>query len=106
MPTYEYSCRECGHAFEEFHSIKASPLKVCPRCKKRALERAIGAGGAVLFKGSGFHQTDYRSPSYRKAAETETKSVPCSETCGCASASPAADKGSSGQKKKASASGA
>lgn len=106
MPTYEYSCRKCGHSFEQFHSIKASPLKVCPRCKKRSLERVIGAGGAILFKGSGFYQTDYRSSSYRKSAEAESKPGPCSESCGCASATPAQDTSSSGQKKKSSASGA
>jgi putative FmdB family regulatory protein len=74
MPTYDYVCRSCGHAFEEFQSITAKPLKQCPACDARALQRLIGTGAGVLFKGSGFYQTDYRSESYKKAAEAEKKS--------------------------------
>jgi putative FmdB family regulatory protein len=75
MPTYEYACGECGHQYDQFQSIKAEPLKVCPKCGKRRLKRLIGTGGGVIFKGSGFYQTDYRSDSYKKAAEAETKSA-------------------------------
>jgi putative FmdB family regulatory protein len=75
MPTYEYRCTACRHQFEEFQSIKAAPLRTCPRCKKKTLERLIGTGGAVLFKGSGFYQTDYRSESYTKAAKQEAGEV-------------------------------
>ena len=71
MPTYEYACDECGHEFEEFQSITARPLKKCPECGQRGLQRLISAGGGVIFKGSGFYQTDYRSESYKKAAEAE-----------------------------------
>jgi len=71
MPTYEYACDGCGHQFEHFQSITARPLKKCPVCGERKLHRLIGAGGGVLFKGSGFYQTDYRSESYKKAAEAE-----------------------------------
>lgn len=73
MPTYEYKCRACGRDVEIFHSIMDPPRRTCPRCGKNALERKIGTGGAVLFKGSGFYQTDYRSESYKKGAESATK---------------------------------
>lgn len=73
MPTYEYVCRACEHEFEVFQSMTDAPRRTCPACGKRALERKIGTGAAVLFKGSGFYQTDYRSESYKKAAEAESK---------------------------------
>ncbi|MEY3020807.1 MAG: hypothetical protein RIS86_3 [Planctomycetota bacterium] len=71
MPTYEYVCRACGHEFEEFQSIKADPIAVCPKCRKRKVERKIGIGGAVIFKGGGFYETDYRSDNYEKGAKAE-----------------------------------
>lgn len=71
MPTYDYRCSACRHTFERFQSIKAKPLRKCPACGKPALERLIGTGGAILFKGSGFYQTDYRGESYKKAAEAD-----------------------------------
>lgn len=74
MPTYEYHCDACEHGFEEFQSITASPLKKCPKCGKRKLRRVFGIGAAVLFKGSGFYQTDYRSESYKAAAKAEQES--------------------------------
>ena len=74
MPTYDYICDDCGHEFEAFESIKADPQKDCPKCCQPKLRRKIGAGAAVLFKGSGFYQTDYRSESYKKAAKAETSS--------------------------------
>ena len=70
MPTYDYKCTACNHAFEIFHSMSETKRK-CPECGRNALERQIGTGGAVIFKGSGFYQTDYRSESYKKAAESE-----------------------------------
>lgn len=73
MPTYQYACASCRHEFEEFQSITAKPLRKCPACGKSRLERLIGAGAGLIFKGSGFYQTDYRSESYRKAAEAESK---------------------------------
>ncbi|MBI4372616.1 MAG: zinc ribbon domain-containing protein [Candidatus Omnitrophica bacterium] len=72
MPTYEYECETCGHRFEEFQSIKAEPLKVCPQCKGN-VKRLLGTGAGFIFKGSGFYQTDYRSSSYQKKAEAEKK---------------------------------
>jgi putative FmdB family regulatory protein len=73
MPTYEYKCAACGHRLEAFQSMTDRPLRKCPACGRSALERQIGVGAAVLFKGPGFYQTDYRSESYRKAAEAESK---------------------------------
>jgi putative FmdB family regulatory protein len=73
MPTYEYICRACGHEFEEFQSIKADPIAVCPKCRKRKVERKIGMGGAVIFKGGGFYETDYRSEGYKSAADADKK---------------------------------
>lgn len=74
MPTYDYKCNACGHRFELFQSMKDSPKRKCPACEKNALERLIGTGAAILFKGSGFYETDYRSESYRKSAEAEKSS--------------------------------
>jgi putative FmdB family regulatory protein len=71
MPTYDYVCDACSHAFELFQSITAEPEKKCPQCRKRRLRRLIGTGAAIVFKGSGFYQTDYRSESYKKAAKAE-----------------------------------
>jgi putative FmdB family regulatory protein len=73
MPTYEYVCKSCGHALEVFQSMTEAPKRKCPECGRSALERKIGTGAAVLFKGSGFYQTDYRSESYKKASEAEKK---------------------------------
>ncbi len=74
MPTYEYECAGCGHHFEEFQGITEDKLKTCPECKKDTLERLIGAGAAVLFKGSGFYQTDYRSQEYTEKAKADSTS--------------------------------
>ena len=72
MPTYQYLCNGCGHEFEKFQSIKSNSLRKCPECSKMQLNRLIGAGGAIIFKGSGFYQTDYRTESY-KAGEKNAK---------------------------------
>jgi putative FmdB family regulatory protein len=71
MPTYDYLCDACAHEFEAFESIKADPQTVCPECRESKLRRKIGPGAAILFKGSGFYQTDYRSESYKKGAEAD-----------------------------------
>ena len=70
MPTYEYECTRCGHSYELFQNISDPPKKRCPKCKCK-VERLIGTGAGLLFKGSGFHITDYRSESYKKAASAE-----------------------------------
>lgn len=72
MPTYEYLCGSCEGRFEKFQSITAGALVKCPQCGKRKLKRLIGAGAGVIFKGSGFHETDYRSDSYKEAVKKET----------------------------------
>jgi putative FmdB family regulatory protein len=71
MPTYEYRCKACEHAWEEFQSIKSDPSKKCPECGKLKAQRIISAGGGIIFKGSGFYQTDYRSDSYKKGAKAD-----------------------------------
>jgi len=71
MPTYEYSCDNCGNTFEQLQSITAKPLRKCPQCGKLKLRRLIGSGAGIIFKGSGFYETDYRSDSYNKARESE-----------------------------------
>ena len=72
MPTYDYVCDGCGHAFELFQSMTDSVKKTCPKCGKKKLRRLIGAGGAIVFRGSGFYKTDYRSDSYKKAADADS----------------------------------
>jgi putative FmdB family regulatory protein len=88
MPTYDYLCDSCGHKFELFQSIKDEAIRKCPECKKLKLRRLFGTGAAIMFKGSGFYQTDYRSDSYKKAAKADSssgESKPKSEDKGKAS---------------------
>lgn len=73
MPTYDYKCDKCEHEWELFQSITADAVKSCPECKSRKARRVIGPGAGILFKGSGFYQTDYRSDSYKKGAAAEKK---------------------------------
>ena len=74
MPTYDYVCEACGHAFEQFQSISEPELEKCPECKKKKLRRLMGTGAALMFKGSGFYTTDYRSESYKKSASADKPS--------------------------------
>jgi len=74
MPTYAYVCNNCHHQFDAFQSITAKPLRECPACGKNALRRLIGTGAGIIFKGSGFYCTDYRSEGYKNAAKSETGS--------------------------------
>ena len=74
MPTYDYECDACGHEFELFQSITEDVKRKCPECGKLKLRRLFGTGAAVVFKGSGFYETDYRSDSYKKGAENAKKS--------------------------------
>lgn len=71
MPTYDYECKSCRHTWEAFQSIKADPIKKCPECGKNQARRVIGPGAGIIFKGSGFYITDYRSDSYKKAASAD-----------------------------------
>jgi putative FmdB family regulatory protein len=83
MPTYEYQCDACEHNFDEFQSMKDEPLKKCPKCGKPKLRRVFGAGAAIIFKGSGFYQTDYRSESYKSAAKADQEqSKPAADKAG------------------------
>jgi putative FmdB family regulatory protein len=72
MPTYEYVCNACGHKFERFHSIMAAPIRRCPECGKAKVKRLMGTGAGLIFKGSGFYITDYRSESYKNSAKSES----------------------------------
>jgi putative FmdB family regulatory protein len=72
MPTYDYVCDACDHRFEEMQSFSAEPLKICPECGSDKLRRLFGTGAAILFKGGGFYETDYRSDAYKSAAKSET----------------------------------
>jgi len=102
MPTYEYMCSKCGHAFEKVQSIKANALTVCPRevCPRKPwgkgkVLRRIGLGGGLIFKGSGFYETDYRSENYKAGAKKDlaaqtpakTESKPGSSTASAAGTS-------------------
>lgn len=74
MPTYDYECDACGHTFELFQTISEPVKRKCPECSRARLRRLFGSGAAVVFKGSGFYQTDYRSESYKKKAKAESES--------------------------------
>ena len=74
MPTYDYECDACGHTWELFQRISEDPVKACPVCKKKKARRLFGTGAAIMFKGSGFYETDYRSDSYKKGADKAKKS--------------------------------
>lgn len=78
MPTYEYECEKCGYTFEVFQSITDKPLKDCPKCGGK-LRRLIGSGGGIIFRGSGFYATDYRSEEYKKKNKEENKSTDSKE---------------------------
>lgn len=86
MPTYDYVCSECGYQFEKFQSITAGVLKKCPECGKMKLQRLIGTGSGIIFKGSGFYETDYRkkeggsSASSNSTAKTDTESKSSDKT--------------------------
>jgi putative FmdB family regulatory protein len=102
MPTYDYECDACGHRFEEFQYFSEETLKVCPKCHEERLRRLFGTGAAVLFKGSGFYETDYRSDSYKAAAKAETDSGKGStgSAGGTGGANGATSTGSTGGEKK------
>jgi len=76
MPTYDYKCNGCNHTFEAFQSITEDPIKNCPKCGQEKVQRLISAGAGLIFKGSGFYITDYRSESYKKDARNDSSSSP------------------------------
>jgi putative FmdB family regulatory protein len=109
MPTYDYKCDACDHAFEQFQSIKSDALRKCPKCGKTKLRRLIGSGAGLLFKGNGFYITDYRSESYKSSAKKDAPSSSTTSSGGGESKSSAASSApppstSSGQTKKQPAS--
>ena len=104
MPTYDYRCQACDHRFEQFQSMTADPLRKCPQCGKNELERLIGTGAGVIFKGSGFYQTDYRGSSYsadQKKDEGKADGGGCSKACGTPDAPAGCAMGKSSKAKKA-----
>ncbi|MDD2240682.1 MAG: zinc ribbon domain-containing protein [Kiritimatiellae bacterium] len=82
MPTYEYECRRCGHHFEKFQSIMAAPVKTCPKCRGR-VARVVSGGAGIIFKGTGFYETDYKkkqSPSSCPAPAGSGKAAKANES--------------------------
>jgi putative FmdB family regulatory protein len=102
MPTYEYRCSACGHKWDEFQSIKAAPSRKCPACKKLKAERVISAGGGIIFRGSGFYQTDYRSESWKKGEEAAKKASDSGGSGATGASPPAADSASKSAKSSGS----
>jgi putative FmdB family regulatory protein len=106
MPTYDYKCNACGHTFDELQSFSEPALTKCPKCKKNKLERLFGGGGAIIFKGGGFYETDYRragekAPSEDSAPAGESKSETKAETpAPAAESKPAKSESKGGSKKK------
>lgn len=74
MPTYDYQCDACGHEFEKFQKMSDDPVRICPECGKEEVRKRIGAGSGIIFKGSGFYLTDYRSDAYKKSADKDSGS--------------------------------
>jgi putative FmdB family regulatory protein len=107
MPTYDYECDACGHEFELFQGINDPVQRKCPDCGKLKLRRLFGTGAAVVFKGSGFYQTDYRSESYKTAAAKDKNSSEGSSDSGKSekSGEKSSDKSTSGGESKKSDSG-
>ena len=97
MPTYDYECTSCGHSFEAFHGITAKPIEDCPECEEKKVRRLIGSGSGIIFKGSGFYTTDYRSKEYKDRARKEAESATPKSGKG--------DKGGSADSKKTTSEG-
>lgn len=90
MPTYDYQCDACGHELEIFQPITESPKRKCPSCGRQKLRRLLGSGAAVVFKGSGFYQTDYRSESYKKRAAADKPAGDSASSSSSTDAAPSA----------------
>lgn len=110
MPTYDYKCSACGHHFEELQSFSEPALTKCPACKKSKLERLFGGGGAIIFKGGGFYETDYRRAGEKNGDgkadkaepggdKTKTKTETKTEAKAESAPAPAADSGTKADKK-------
>ena len=99
MPTYDYNCDGCGHEFEEWQSFKNDPLTKCPLCKKNKLRRLFGGGAAIIFKGSGFYETDYRrKDEAKKAGKPEGEAKPEAKAEAPAKTESASSDGDGGKK--------
>ena len=86
MPTYQYECDACNHTFETFQSMLDKKLKTCPQCGKDALHRLIGSGSGIIFKGSGFYETDYKkkeAPKKSEKTKTEPNKCPLADSSQC-----------------------
>ena len=94
MPTYEYECKKCGQ-FDKFQRITEPKLKKCPTCKG-PVKRLLGAGSGIIFKGSGFYQTDYRSDSYKRGSKSDTSGSTSSSSASTPSSSAGAPGSSAG----------
>jgi len=105
MPTYDYVCRECEHKWELFQSIKANPVRKCPSCGRLRAKRVIGPGAGIIFRGSGFYETDYRSDSYKKGAEADKKARDSAQSDASSKKSSSTDSSSSGTGSSSSSSG-
>lgn len=99
MPTYDYQCDACDHKFEYYQGINDAKLRKCPECGRLKLRRLIGTGAAIVFKGSGFYQTDYRSDSYKKAKAADKPSESSSGSSDSKSKSTSSESKSGGSKK-------
>ena len=108
MPTYEYACAKCGHEFELFQSMKDKPLTVCPKdkCKlkkwgKGRVKKLMGLGAGLIFKGSGFYITDYRSENYKASAKKESSGGESKTTATDSKAAPAKSESAKSESKPA-----
>lgn len=95
MPTYEYECASCAHRFEVFQKMSDKPARTCPQCGKKKVRRLIGSGGGLLFKGSGFYITDYRSEAYKSSAKADAAAPPAKESKSASASDAGAGKKSS-----------
>jgi len=102
MPTYEYECLKGGHKFERFQSMNDEPVKRCPVCRCK-VRRLFGSGAGIIFKGSGFYETDYRSSSYQQAAKKDTDASSVSSSASKSESKGKSDSAKGGDKKVASA---
>lgn len=105
MPTYDYECASCGHNEEIFQSITERPKKKCPACKKLSFKRLIGSGSGIIFKGTGFYETDYRSKSYQDGAKKASSAVDTKTENKSSSKKEKTEKKSKDKKKKLKAAG-
>ena len=106
MPTYDYQCQACGHNWELFQSMNDSPVKSCPKCKKRKAKRLLGMGAGIIFKGTGFYETDYKNKGPKKKesnSDSKEKGTAKEKVSKSKESKPAPTKESGAKKKPAKA---